>query len=268
MFEAMKRYSTKEAELLSLLRQGYSLPEHVAIIMDGNGRWAKRRALPRAAGHREGVKSVKEIVRAAGEFGIQVLTLYTFSKENWKRPQDEVSTLMKLLVIALRNEINELLQNNVRLSAIGDLNDLPVFARQELMESIERTSQNTGLILNLALSYGSRAEILQAVKKIAGQVKTGEMSVDEIDENTFSNALYTRHLPDPDLLIRTSGEQRISNFLLWQLAYTEIYLTRTLWPSFRREQFCAALVSYMRRERRFGMISEQVKEQQQVKRAP
>lgn len=268
MFEAMKRSTTKETELQNLLRHGYTLPEHVAIIMDGNGRWAKRRGLPRVAGHREGVKSVKEIVRAAGELGIQVLTLYTFSKENWKRPEDEVSTLMKLLVTALRNELDELATNNVRLSAIGDLNDLPVFARRELLESIERTSHNTGLTLNLALSYGSRAEIVQGVKKIAERVKSGELSLDDITEETFSDALYTRNLPDPDLLIRTSGEQRISNFLLWQLAYTEIYLTRTLWPSFRREQFCDALLSYMRRERRFGMISEQVNGKHEAKRLP
>ncbi|RMH89438.1 MAG: isoprenyl transferase [Calditrichaeota bacterium] len=252
--------SKKHRELQLLLDQGHELPRHVAIIMDGNGRWARRRGLPRAAGHREGVKSVRAVVEAAGELGIEYLTLYTFSKENWKRPVTEVSTLMKLLVSALRKEIDELMKNNVRLRAIGDINDLPEFARDELVQAIERTSHNTGLNLNLALSYGGRSEILAAVRELAYRVRNGELHPEDIDEEIFSGALYTRGIPDPDLLIRTSGEERISNFLLWQLAYTELYITRTLWPDFRKREFYTAIVDYLRRERRFGMISEQVQQ--------
>lgn len=255
----MKKFSTNWEELQSMLDQGYELPQHVAIIMDGNGRWAKQRALPRAAGHREGVKSVRAIVEVAGELGIDFLTLYTFSKENWQRPEMEVSLLMKLLVTSLRNEIDELAEKNVRLNTIGDLNDLPAFAREELINGMERTRHNTGLKLNLALSYGGRSEIVSAVRELARRVRDAELYLEDIDEEIFSDALYTKNIPDPDLLIRTSGEQRISNFLLWQLAYSELYITRTYWPDFRKEEFCEALVSYFRRERRFGLISEQVK---------
>ncbi len=258
MLTAVKRYSSKREELQNLLDQGYQLPRHVAIIMDGNGRWAKRRGLPRAAGHRAGVKSVKLIVEAAGELGIDVLTLYTFSKENWRRPMMEVSTLMKLLVSSLRNEIDELMEKNVRLRTIGDLNDLPEFARNELLEAMERTRHNTGLNLNLALSYGGRSELVSAMRIIARRVAEGELYWEDIDEGIVSDALYTRDLPDPDLLIRTSGEQRVSNFLLWQIAYAELYITRTLWPDFRKREFYDALLNYMQRERRFGMVSEQI----------
>ncbi|RMF59313.1 MAG: isoprenyl transferase [Calditrichaeota bacterium] len=264
MLRIGKRHSSKREELQALLDQGYELPRHVAIIMDGNGRWAKRRGLPRAAGHREGVKSVKAVVQAAGEVGIDVLTLYTFSKENWRRPVSEVSTLMKLLVSALRKEIDELMENNVRLSVIGDLYDLPDFARDEMLEGIQRTRHNTGLTLNLALSYGGRTEIVHAMKDIARRVAEGELFWEDIDEEIISQSLYTRNLPDPDLLIRTSGEQRISNFLLWQIAYAELYITRTLWPDFRKREFYEALISYMRRERRFGMVSEQLAQKEVV----
>lgn len=258
MIGAAKRFTTKLAELQDLLDQGYELPQHVAIIMDGNGRWAKKRGLPRAAGHREGVKSVRKIVEASGELGIKYLTLYTFSKENWRRPMSEVSTLMKLLVNSLRNEIDELMEKNVRLHTIGDLDDLPGFAYEELTAGVEKTHNNTGLNLSLALSYGGRSEIVAAVKEIAGKVREGERSLEDIDEELVSASLYTREIPDPDLLVRTSGEQRISNFLLWQLAYTEIYITRTLWPDFRKQAFYEALISYMYRERRYGMVSEQL----------
>lgn len=258
MISAVKRLSTKEEELQRLLEQGYTLPRHIAIIMDGNGRWAKRRAFARVAGHKEGVKTVKQIVEAAGQLGIEYLTLYTFSKENWRRPMMEVSLLMKLLVSSLKSELDELMEKNVRLRAIGDLNDLPEFAREELLNAMERTRHNTGLNLNLALSYGSRTEIVSAAKDIARRVRDGELYLEDIDDEVFANALYTRDIPDPDLLIRTSGEQRISNFLLWQLAYSELYITRTCWPAFKREELCEAIINYLHRERRFGMISEQV----------
>ncbi len=258
MIRSMNRLNTKEEKLNRLIEAGHELPRHIAIIMDGNGRWAKRRALPRAAGHREGVKSVKKIVEAAGRLGVEYLTLYTFSKENWQRPQNEVSMLMKLLVSSLKNEIDELMEKNVRLHVIGDLNDLPEFARGEMLEGIERTRHNTGLNLVLALSYGSRAEIVNAMREVARQVRNGELHLEDIDEETICSSLYTRDIPDPDLLIRTSGEQRISNFLLWQLAYAEIYITRTCWPGFRSENLCEAILSYLQRERRFGKVSEQL----------
>ena len=233
------------------------LPHHVAIIMDGNGRWATRRGLPRVAGHRAGVKSVRAVVEVAGELGIRVLTLYTFSKENWGRPVNEVSTLMKLLASTMKKEINELHEKNVQVRVTGDLEDLPPFALENVLEGVEKTKHNTGLILNLALSYGGRAEIIKAVKEIAEKVRDGELYLEDIDEEIFSDYLYTKNLPDPDLLIRTSGEQRISNFLLWQMAYTEIYLTSTLWPDFGKNEFNEALAWYLKRERRFGMISQQ-----------
>jgi len=245
-------------ELQRLIDQGYELPRHVAIIMDGNGRWAKRRLLPRAAGHREGVRSVKAIVKAVGALKIDHLTLYTFSKENWGRPATEVSTLMKLLVSSLKKELQELIEQNVRLQTIGDLNDLPPAARDELESAIETTRHNSGLTLNLALSYGSRSEILNATKEIARRVRDGELYLEDLDSEMFEDALYTRNIPDPDLLIRTSGEQRISNFLLWQIAYSEIYITDTQWPAFREKQLNTALISYLQRERRYGKTSEQL----------
>ncbi len=258
MIGTVKRAKTRKEELEALVEQGYALPRHVALIMDGNGRWAKRRGLPRVAGHREGVKSVREIVEAAGELKIDFITLYTFSKENWNRPAREVSTLMRLLVSTLRREIDELDRKNVRLQILGDMNDLPEFAAEGLQDGVNRLAHNTGLTLNLALSYGSRNEIVNAIKNIARQVQDGDVFVEEIDDQLVSRNMYTRNMPDPDLLIRTSGEQRISNFLLWQLAYSEIYLTDTLWPDFRKQAFYEALINFTGRERRFGMISEQV----------
>ena len=228
------------------------LPRHVAIIMDGNGRWAKQRGLPRVAGHHEGVHSVREIVEVAGEFGLSELTLYTFSSENWRRPALEVNALMQLLLTTVGREVSRLDRNQVRLDLIGDLDAIPAAPRKALIKAMEQTADNTGLRLTLALSYGGRQEILQAVN---GLLREG---VTEVDEEGFSQRLYTAGRPDPDLLIRTGGEMRISNFLLWQIAYTEFYLSEALWPDFRREQFLSALEAYANRERRFGQTSEQV----------
>lgn len=261
MIRGLKRATTRAEQVENLVALGYELPGHVAIIMDGNGRWAKRRGLPRTAGHREGVKSVRAVVEAAGKLKIDYLTLYTFSKENWRRPMMEVSTLMKLLVSSLRSEIDELMEKNVRLRTLGDLTDMPEAVQEELIEAVERTRFNTGLNLNLALSYGARSEIVSAVKDIARRVCRGELYLEDIDDSVIAEALYTKDIPDPDLLIRTSGEQRISNFLLWQIAYSELYITKTHWPDFREEAFCKALISYMQRERRFGKTSEQLQQQ-------
>jgi undecaprenyl diphosphate synthase len=230
------------------------IPRHVAIIMDGNGRWANERGLPRLEGHRRGAESVREIVRTAGEWGIQYLTLYAFSAENWKRPKAEVEALMELLEKYLKDEIPELNDNNVRLRAIGRISDLPERAQRQLQRSIEATANNTGLTLILALSYGARGEIVDSVKRIAQEVKDGTLSVEEIDEDVISRRLYTAEYPDPDLLIRTSGEMRISNFLLWQISYAELWVTKTLWPDFRRDHLLRALEDYNKRERRFGGV--------------
>ncbi|MBN1351227.1 isoprenyl transferase [candidate division KSB1 bacterium] len=235
-----------------------NIPEHIAIIMDGNGRWARHKGLPRIAGHHEGVNSVREVVRAAGEWGIKILTLYTFSTENWNRPREEVEALMLLLLSTIRKEVNELEKNNVRLTVIGDLSKLPDLTRQSVVESIEVLKNNTGLILNLALNYGSRQEMLRAVRHIGEDLQHGKMKIEDIDDNLFSDYLYTASLPDPDLLIRTSGELRLSNFLLWQLAYTEIYVTEVPWPSFRKYEFAKAVAAFQERERRFGKTHEQL----------
>jgi undecaprenyl diphosphate synthase len=231
-----------------------SLPAHVAIIMDGNGRWAKQRHLPRVEGHRNGVESVRAIVRAAGEAGIKYLTLYAFSVENWNRPKDEVDTLMKYLARFLKNEIAELNRNNVRLEAIGQIYRLPEFVQEQLKKTKAALDKNNGLTLILALSYGGRTEIVEAVRQISEKVKTGAMDPAEIKEQTIAQHLYTRHWPDPDLLIRTSGEMRVSNFLLWQISYAELVVTQTLWPDFRKPQFYEALEEYARRHRRFGAV--------------
>lgn len=231
-----------------------NLPGHIAIIMDGNGRWAKRRGLPRIAGHKAGVKAVKRIVRAAGDLEISVLTLFTFSQENWKRPKNEVSAIMKLLYETTKREINDLDKNNVKLMTTGRTEELSPRRRQILQEAIERTKDNTGLVLNLALNYGGRTEILDAVKKIAGDVKRGKLNPEQLTEESFSDYLYTNNLPDPDLLIRTSGEMRISNFLLWQTSYTELYVTDVLWPNFSVRDFYQAIRDYQNRERRFGKV--------------
>lgn len=254
----MKKEDTEIEQIREqILKKGH-LPRHIAIIMDGNGRWAKQKGLPRFAGHNEGINSIREVTRECGNLGIKVLTLYTFSAENWSRPKSEVSALMKLLLNTIQNEIDDLDKNHVKLTLIGRLRDLPKAPYQKLMDGVERTKNNTGLNLNLALSYGSRIEILDAVKTIAQKILSGDLKVSDINEKVFSDYLYTRGKPDPDLLIRTSGEFRISNFLLWQLAYTEIYVTPVYWPAFRKMELFEAIADYQRRERRFGMTSEQV----------
>lgn len=230
------------------------LPTHVAVIMDGNGRWAKQRHLPRVEGHRNGVESVRAIVRAAGEAGIKYLTLYAFSAENWNRPKDEVDTLMKYLARFLKGEIGELNRSNVRLEAIGQIYRLPEFVQEQLRKTREALAKNNGLTLILALSYGGRQEIVEGVRTIAAKVKNGELDPAEITEQTLAQNLYTRNWPDPDLLIRTSGELRVSNFLLWQISYAEFVVTPTLWPDFRKAELYAALEEYTRRHRRFGAL--------------
>lgn len=234
------------------------VPEHIAIIMDGNGRWAKARALPRIAGHKEGINSVREITRVCGEVGVKHLTLYTFSTENWKRPSSEVSALMHLLLKTIKEEIKELHKKGVRFTIIGDLDTIPVKTAEGLRDGIEITKANTGLNLNLALNYGSRQEIVEAMKSIAYQVKAGEVKPKSIDIELLSNSLLTNSMPDPELLIRTSGEHRLSNFLLWQIAYTEIFMTDLYWPEFREEQLLNAILDFQSRERRFGNIKEMI----------
>jgi len=231
-----------------------NLPTHVAIIMDGNGRWAKQRQLPRVEGHRVGAESVRAVVRAAGELGIKYLTLYAFSLENWSRPKDEVDTLMKYLARYLKNEIGELQRNNVRLEAIGQIYRLPEFVQEQLRRTQAALAKNNGLTLILALSYGGRAEIVDAVRALARKVKAGVIDPEEINEQAVAQHLYTHKFPDPDLLIRTSGEMRVSNFLLWQISYAEFVVTPTLWPDFRKAEFYAALEEYTRRHRRFGGV--------------
>ena len=247
-----------EQDVIDRIRERGNLPRHVAVIMDGNGRWARQRGLPRVEGHREGINSVRAVVEASGALGIEVLTLYTFSTENWRRPKREVAALMHLLLHTVQNEVDELDRNNVRLMTIGRLEDLPNYARRAVRKSIERLSKNTGLLVNLALSYSSRIEIADAARKLAEDVLRGSVSPEDITPELFGQYLQTAEIPDPDLLIRTSGEMRISNFLLWQLAYTELYVTDVLWPDFRKREFYAAIEEYQRRERRFGMVSEQV----------
>ncbi len=231
-----------------------SLPRHVAIIMDGNGRWARQRHLPRVEGHRAGAESARIIIRTAGELGIKYLTLYAFSVENWNRPKDEVDALMKYLMHYLKSETPELNKNNVRLEIIGQVYRLPEAVQEQLKKSISTLSKNNGLTLIMALSYGGRTEIVDAVRSIAEQVRAGDLDPDDITEQVFSQNLYTRNVPDPDLMIRTSGEMRVSNFLLWQISYTELVVTATLWPDFRKAQFYAALEEYHLRHRRFGSL--------------
>lgn len=230
------------------------LPQHVAIIMDGNGRWASKRNKPRTFGHEAGVEAVRKTVRAAAELGIKYLTLYTFSVENWNRPREEVTALMKLLSRTTRREIDELNRNNVRLITTGRIEGLSLSRRQALNLAMDRTKENTGLVLNLALNYGGRTEIIDAVRSIAEEVRSGKLDPAKIDEGLFSKHLYTAQLPDPDLLIRTSGEMRISNFLLWQTSYTEMYVTDVLWPDFGRKELFDAVIEYQKRDRRFGKV--------------
>ncbi|MEP1490431.1 MAG: isoprenyl transferase [Algibacter sp.] len=235
-----------------------SLPKHIAIIMDGNGRWAKQKGMLRAFGHENGTKSVRTTVESCAELGVKNLTLYAFSTENWNRPKLEVKTLMKLLVSSLRKEIKTLQKNHIKLSAIGNLNSLPDKVHRELKEVMEQTKDNSRMTLTLALSYGSREEIINTVKEISIKVKNNIISPEIIDESIINEHLYTQNLPDVDLLIRTSGEQRISNFLLWQIAYAELYFTNILWPDFTKEHLYDAIIEYQKRERRFGKTSEQL----------
>lgn len=237
----------------------HKIPNHVAIIMDGNGRWAKERGKDRLYGHQHGVISVREVVEGCGEIGIKYLTLYAFSTENWNRPESEVNGLMELLVATIRKEAETLNKNGVRLFVIGDMDSLPANCAQELQEAMDLTAQNSSLNLILALSYSAKWEIVDAVKKIAAQVKNQTLNIEEITEDVFKNNLTTAGFPDPELMIRTSGEHRISNFLLFQLAYAELYFTHTHWPDFRKENLFEAILNYQNRERRFGKISEQLK---------
>ncbi len=234
------------------------LPEHVAIIMDGNGRWAKEKGKLRVFGHHNGVLSVRAVVEAAAELNIKYLTLYTFSSENWSRPKYEVMAIMELIVNTIHKEINNFMDKNVRLNAIGDLTQLPEKCNKVLTKAMKQTAGNTGLVLTLALSYSSRIEILNAVKSIAGKVQTGELGIADINEDVFEDNLFTKGMPNPELLIRTSGEHRISNYLLWQIAYAEFYFTTKLWPDFRKDDFYEAILDYQKRERRFGMTSDQL----------
>ncbi|MGL2994349.1 isoprenyl transferase [Flavobacterium sp. TSSA_36] len=235
------------------------IPNHLAIIMDGNGRWAKKQGLLRAFGHESGTKSVKKIIQACAEIGVNYLTLYAFSTENWNRPKLEVETLMRVLINSLKKEVDTLQKNNIKLNAIGNLNLLPKNAQKQLLEVINLTKDNTLMTLTLALSYGSREELTNAVRIISEKVKNNIISIDAIDDSIINQHLYTHNLPDVDLLIRTSGEHRISNFLLWQIAYAELYFTDVLWPDFKENDLHEAILSYQKRERRFGKTSEQIK---------
>ena len=235
-----------------------NIPNHIAVIMDGNGRWAKGKGMNRIFGHRNALTAVRETIEAAAEIGTKAITLYAFSTENWKRPKIEVSALMSLLINSLNKELPTFQQNNVKVNAIGNIESLPDNAQKTLFDVIEKTKSNSKIVLTLALSYGSREEIVNTIKNISKKVVNNELNIEEIDEKIINNHLYTFNLPDVDLMIRTSGEQRISNFLLWQMAYAELYFTDILWPDFRREHFYDAIIEYQNRERRFGKTSEQI----------
>ena len=249
----------RDKEKQEHLKGNGEIPKHIAIIMDGNGRWAKKLGYTRVFGHKEGVNSVRDIVEACGQLGVKFLTLYTFSTENWKRPKSEVTVLMKLLIKGLRDEADRLHRNNIKLIATGNLDRLPDRVHEELIDAMEKTQNNKKMTLNLALSYSGRWDIINAVKKICTDYGDGKIKTEEIDDKLISNYLVTRNIPDPDLMIRTGGEYRISNFLLWQLAYTEIYIESIFWPQFRRKQLYKAIEVYQTRERRFGLVSEQLK---------
>tara|TARA_Y100000992_G_scaffold31669_1_gene17718 strand:- start:18 stop:770 length:753 start_codon:yes stop_codon:yes gene_type:complete len=236
-----------------------NLPKHIAIIMDGNGRWARLKNLPRAAGHKEGINSVREIVRVCGEIGVSHLTLYTFSSENWSRPKTEVSAIMKLLLSTIKKEIRNLDDNNVKLSTIGNLKELPSETQKNILDGVKKTKSNTGLNLILALSYGSRQELIRAIKRILTRVKESNLVIDNIDETLLNAELYTADIPDPDLIIRTGGEYRLSNFLLWQSAYSELLISETFWPDFRESDLLKSIADYQNRQRRFGQTADQVK---------
>lgn len=256
-----KKKSASDEKLQQELKKSGEIPKHIAIIMDGNGRWAKKRGLPRVAGHKKGVDTVKDIVEACAEIGVKYLTLYTFSTENWKRPKDEVSTLMRLLLNSLKDRVDELCENDIKLTTIGDTDALPYEVQKQLKADIERTKNNKKMILNLALSYSGRWEILEAVKKISRAVEKGDIKADEINEQLFSKFLTTKDLPEPDLVIRTSGEFRVSNFLLWQIAYSEFVITDIYWPDFNRHHLYESIRAFQKRERRFGKVSEQIKKE-------
>jgi undecaprenyl diphosphate synthase len=240
------------------------LPRHIAIIMDGNGRWAKQHGFMRSIGHENGVTTVRQITEIASELGIGYLTLYTFSTENWNRPKDEVDALMNLVVVAIEQQTPDLIKNNVRLTTIGDIDRMPEFARERLRKCMSDTSHCTGLVLCLALSYSSRWEIVEACRTLAQKAAAGELDPADINDEMVAQAMSTHNMPDPDLLIRTAGDERISNFLLWQIAYSELYFTPKFWPDFTKEDFCEAIVNYQQRERRFGKTSEQLTENDQI----
>ena len=252
-----------EMDLLSHINT-FKVPQHVAVIMDGNGRWAKQKGKARVFGHKNGVKAVRETIEAAGNAGIKALTLYTFSTENWNRPKAEVKTLMTLLLVSLKNEVKQLMKNNIKLQVIGNQESLPSSVRKGLNKVIKQTENNDSLTLTLALSYSSREEIVNTIKNISKKVVNKELSIEEIDENIINNHLYTFTLPDVDLMIRTSGEKRISNFLLWQIAYAELHFTDVLWPDFSKNDFYNAIIEYQNRERRFGKTSEQINKTNEI----
>ena len=253
-----KVISDKDFDKIEEVKNLGFIPEHIAIIMDGNGRWAKKKGFPRAAGHSKGIKTVREIVEACANLGVKFLTLYTFSTENWQRPKTEVSTLMRLIVKSLKNETDQLHKNNIRLTSIGNSDMLPKEVREELEEAFEKTKMNTKMTLNLALSYSGRWELTDAVKKIAADVTNRKIELNDISEDTISNYLNTSNMPDPELLIRSGGDMRISNFLLWQIAYSEIFISDVLWPEFRTSNLIEAIQEFQSRERRFGLVSEQI----------
>ena len=258
----LEKATGHDKKLQDRLIEGGEIPQHIAIIMDGNGRWAKKRGMPRIAGHHEGVNSVRDIVEACGQLGVKYLTLYAFSTENWKRPREEVSLLMRLLLKALRDERDRLHQNEVQLKAVGEIAQLPQDVQDELFDAVKLMQQNSGLTLILALSYSGRWDLTNAIKHIADDLRSGALRREDISEETVSRYLATKDFPDPDLLVRTSGELRISNFLLWQLAYTELYISEEYWPAFRRKNLYAAISEFQKRERRFGMVSEQLQKSQ------
>jgi len=260
-----KKQPNPDKLLQKNLKESGEIPAHIAIIMDGNGRWAKQRGLPRASGHKRGVDTVRDIVEAAAEIGVKYLTLYTFSTENWNRPKDEVSTLMRLLLSSLKARLSELDKNDIKLTSVGDLSSLPVEVQKQLRTDIEKTRNNKRMTLNLALSYSGRWELIKAVKSISEQVAEGKLISEDIDEKIISDNLTTRDLPDPDLLIRTSGEFRVSNFLLWQIAYSEFVILDVLWPEFKREHLYNSIKEFQKRERRFGKVSEQIQNSKGVK---
>ena len=249
---------TTDKKLIEEVKAKGNIPQHIAIIMDGNGRWAKKHSLPRVAGHKKGVDSVRETVETCVGLGVQTLTLYTFSTENWKRPKDEVSTLMRLIVKSLQNETDELNTNNIRLTTIGDTKSLPTIVQKELQVALDKTAGNSKMTLNLALSYSGRWELVEAVKHITDAAIKGKLKIEGISEETISQFLTTSGMQDPDLLIRSGGEFRISNFLLWQIAYSEIFVSDILWPEFRCKHLLEAVKDYQKRERRFGLVSEQL----------